>query len=80
MTNEQIFDKLREIVVDKLACPGEDVVMTTNFIEDLGADSLYLNEIVYEMEEQFGIKVADSDFEKLRTIEQAVNYISEKVN
>ena len=79
MNKEQVLGKLKEIVVDKLGCTEDEVVLEASFVDDLGADSLYLNEIVYEIEEQFNIRIPDSDFEMLRTVGKAVEYISEKV-
>ncbi len=79
MTEEQIFQKLKEIIADKLGLSEEEITLEANFIDDLGADSLYLNEIVYDIEEEFGIKVPDEDFEVLKTVNQAVSYIAEKM-
>ena len=79
MTEEQIFQKLKEIIADKLGLSEEEITLEANFIDDLGADSLYLNEIVYDIEEEFGIKVPGEDFEVLKTVNQAVSYIAEKM-
>ena len=79
MTEEQIFQKLKEIIADKLGLSEGEITLEANFIDDLGADSLYLNEIVYDIEEEFGIKVPDEDFEVLKTVNQAVSYIAEKM-
>ncbi len=79
MTEAQIFAKVREIVADKLGIPEEEIQLESDFIEDLGADSLYLNEIVYELEEEFSIRVPDEAFENLRTVGQAVAFIHARV-
>ena len=79
MTEEQIFQKLKEIIADKLGLSEEEITLEANFIDDLGADSLYLNEIVSDIDEEFGIKVPDEDFEVLKTVNQAVSYIAEKM-
>ena len=79
MSEEQIYEKLKEIVADKLGISEDEVTLEANFIDDLGADSLYLNEIVYDIEEEFGIRVADEDFELLKTVKQAVGYVADKL-
>ena len=52
---------MREIVADKLGIPEEDVTPDASFVDDLGADSLYLTEIVYELEEEFNMRVSEDD-------------------
>lgn len=79
MREADILAKVREIVADKLGIPEEEILPESNFVDDLGADSLYLTEIVYEMEEEFSIRVAEDDFDLLRTVGQAVAYIAERV-
>ncbi len=79
MTEADILERVREIVADKLGIPEEDVAPDSNFVDDLGADSLYLTEIVYELEEAFSIRVSEDDFDQLRTVGQAVSYIAERV-
>ncbi|OPZ63567.1 MAG: Acyl carrier protein [Firmicutes bacterium ADurb.Bin506] len=79
MTEADILAKVREIVADKLGIPEEDVEPDSSFVDDLGADSLYLTEIVYELEEAFSIRVSEDDFDQLRTVGQAVSYIAERV-
>ncbi|MEA4882120.1 MAG: acyl carrier protein [Clostridia bacterium] len=80
MTESEVMAKVREIVADKLGIPEEEILPESSFIEDLGADSLYLNEIVYDLEEEFSIRVPDADFDSLRTVGQAVAYILERVS
>lgn len=79
MTEAEILAKVREIVADKLGIPEEDVTPDASFVDDLGADSLYLTEIVYELEEEFNMRVSEDDFDQLRTVGQAVLYIAERV-
>lgn len=79
MTEADILETIREIVADKLGIPEEEIQLDSDFIEDLGADSLYLNEIVYELEEEFNVRVPDEAFEDLRTVGQAVKFVHERV-
>ncbi|RKZ02052.1 MAG: acyl carrier protein [Candidatus Hydrothermota bacterium] len=73
------FEKLREIIVDQLSVPPEQVTPDARFQEDLGADSLDVVELIMKIEEEFGIEVPDQDAEKLATVGEAVKYIEEKV-
>ena len=70
-----IFEKIREIVVEQLGVNEEDVKLETRFIEELGADSLDLFQIVIELEEKYGIQIEEVD--GLKTIKDAVNYVEE---
>jgi len=79
LTEAEILTKVREIVADKLGIAEEDICPDSDFIDDLGADSLYLNEIVYEIEEEFDLRVPDEAFDSLRTVSLAVNYIHNRV-
>ena len=80
MTEAEILTKVREIVADKLGIGEEDIHLESDFLDDLGADSLYLNEIVYEIEEEFDLRVPDEAFDLLRTVGQAVEYIYNRVH
>jgi acyl carrier protein len=75
---EQIFEKMKAIVVDQLGVEEAEVTMEANFIEDLGADSLDIVELIMALEEEFEIEVPDEDAEKLITVESAIRYISTK--
>lgn len=68
-----VFEKIKEIVIDQLGVNGEDVKLETNFIEDLGADSLDLFQVVMEIEDAFNVKV--ENVEKIKTVGDAVKYI-----
>ncbi len=70
-----IFDKVREITVEQLGINPEEVTMEASFIEDLGADSLDVVELVMAFEEEFDLKIPDEDAEKIGTVSQAVEYI-----
>lgn len=75
---EQIFEKMKGIVVDQLGVEEAEVTMEANFIEDLGADSLDIVELIMALEEEFEIEVPDEDAEKLTTVESAITYIMTK--
>ena len=75
----EIENKVREIVCQQLDVQPEQVKMETSFVDDLGADSLAVVELVLALEEAFEIDVPDEDTEKLRTFKDAVEYISKKV-
>jgi acyl carrier protein len=78
-----IFDKIRSIVVEQLDVEEGDVVPTASFVEDLGADSLDLVELIMSLEEAFStpenkIEIPDEAAEKIVTIQDAIDYLKEK--
>lgn len=74
---EQIFDKVKEIIVDQLGADEEEVTMEASFIDDLGADSLDIVELIMALEEEFGLEIPDDEAEKIATVSDAVEYIRE---
>ncbi len=74
-----IFEKLKEIVVEQLNVTPDQVTMEAKFQEDLGADSLDVVELVMKLEEEFNIQIPDEDAEKITTVADAVKYIEEKL-
>ena len=74
----EIENKVREIVCQQLDVDPDKVQMETSFVEDLGADSLAVVELVLALEEAFEIDIPDEDTEKLRTFKDAVEYIAAK--
>ncbi len=66
-----------EIIVEQLGVSEEEVTLEASFIEDLGADSLDLVELIMAMEEEFGIEISDEDAEKIQTVQDVVSYINE---
>lgn len=76
----KIFDKLAEIVADKLGVAQEDVTMDSSFIDDLGADSLDIVELVMDLEEEFGLEIPDEEAENIVTVRNAVEYIEKNLN
>ena len=73
-----IFEKLQEIVADKLGVQAAEVKMESTFRDDLGADSLDLFEIVMALEDEFGVSISNEDVEQIQTVGNAVDYITEK--
>lgn len=73
-----IFEKVKEIAVDKLGVEPEEVKLESNFKDDLGADSLDLFEFVMELEDEFDIQISNEDVEGILTVQDAVNYIQER--
>jgi len=79
MTVEEIKEKVKASVVDKLGVEESKVTDEASFINDLGADSLDTVELVMKFEEEFDIKIPDEDAEKIQKVGDAVKYIQEKV-
>lgn len=77
MNEAEIFEKVKSIVIDKLNVDEAEVTMEASFIDDLGADSLDVMELVEEIEEAFDITVKEEDLDGFRTVGDAVNYIKE---
>ena len=73
------FDKIKEIVIDKLGVEEAKVTVDAKFIDDLGADSLDTVELIMQFEEEFGIEIPDEKKKKLLSVKQAVDYITEKL-
>ena len=69
-------DKIKEIIAEKLSVEMEEVIPTANFVDDLGADSLDLVELVMTMEEEFDVDISDEDAERLVTVQDAINFVS----
>ncbi|CAM2746110.1 acyl carrier protein [Dolosigranulum pigrum] len=75
MNEQQVFDKIRTIIVDQLGVDEDKITRDTTFQDDLGADSLEIVELVMEMEDQFGREIPDEDAENLTTVGKAVDYV-----
>ncbi|MEW6523448.1 MAG: acyl carrier protein [Bacillota bacterium] len=79
MAGEGIFEKIKEIIVDQLGVEDDEVTLEASFIDDLGADSLEIVELIMALEEEFGIAIPDEDVEKITTVGHAVEYIKENM-
>jgi acyl carrier protein len=73
-----IDERVRNIICDQLAVEVEKVIPTASFIDDLGADSLDIVELVMTMEEEFDLDIPDEDAEKMKTVGDVVKYIASK--
>ena len=79
MSSEEIFEKVKGIIVEQLGVTDTLVTMEASFIDDLGADSLDIVELVMANEEEFDIEIPDSDAEKVVTVGDVVDYIKDNV-
>ena len=79
MNTEEVFEKVKEIIVEQLGVAETSVEMESSFIDDLGADSLDIVELVMALEEEFDIEIPDADAEKVVTVGDVVDYIKENV-
>ncbi|MCX7046731.1 MAG: acyl carrier protein [Candidatus Sumerlaeota bacterium] len=75
---EDIAAKVKEIIVEQLGVNEEEVKEDASFVDDLGADSLDVVELVMAFEENFDIEIPDEDAEKISTVKEAIDYITEK--
>jgi len=80
LTNEQVFDKVKAVIVEQLNVSETEVTENASFTDDLGADSLDTVELVMALEEEFGTEIADEDAEKLTTVGLTVQYIAKNVS
>lgn len=74
----EVSDKVIKIIVDQLGVPEEQVKPEASFVEDLGADSLDLTELIMAMEEEFDIEIADDDAQKIMKVQDAIDYIENR--
>lgn len=72
-------DKVKQIIMEKLGVSEEQVTSEASFIDDLNADSLDIVELVMELEDAFGLEIPDEDAEKLKTVQNAVDYLKDKI-
>ena len=79
MKLEEIQKKLKDIVVDRLNDEESQIKPEASFVEDLGADSLDIVELIMGIEEEFDIEIPDEDAEKLTTVGEALNYVKNKL-
>ena len=71
-----VEEKVKNIIVEQLGVSGDEVVPSASFVDDLGADSLDLVELVMVLEEEFGYEIPDEDAEKIQTVQDAISYIT----
>lgn len=78
MDRSEVSKTVKEVIVEQLGVDAGEVTDSASFVDDLGADSLDTVELVMAFEEKFGLEIPDDDAEKIRTVKDAVEYISEK--
>jgi len=72
-------ERVKEIIAEQLGVDKEKITPEAKFVEDLGADSLDVVELIMAFEEEFGIEIPDEDAEKIQTVGDVINYLKEKV-
>ncbi len=75
-SRDEVFERIKEVLADRLSVEEADITEEANFQEDLDADSLDLVEMIMELEDQFGLKIPDEDAQKIQTVGQAVDYVT----
>lgn len=75
----EIFEQLQEIITEQLTVDAEKVVPTASFADDLGADSLDTVELIMALEEKFELEIPDEDAESIATVQNALDYITKKI-
>ena len=70
-----VFEKVRDIIAEQLGVDEDDVIMESSFIDDLGADSLDIVELIMALEEEFDMEIPDANAEKIVTVADVVEYI-----
>ena len=74
------FEKVKEVIMDKLGVDEDKINIEASFVDDLGADSLDTVELIMQLEEEFGMEIPDEEAEKLTTVGSAVDYIDSHAN
>lgn len=75
MNPDAILEKVKEVIIEQLAVEEDAIKLETSFIDDLGADSLDIVELIMALEEEFDLQIPDSDAEKIATVGDVVEYI-----
>ncbi len=78
MTDADIYERVKGIIAEQLGADEADIKPEASFVDDLGADSLDVVELVMALEEEFSIEIPDEDAEQISTVEEAVEYIENK--
>ncbi len=76
MNEQEILEKIKAVVADKLDTDPADITESASFVDDLGADSLDVVELIMGLEDEFGIEISDEEAENLRTVGDAVKFVS----
>jgi acyl carrier protein len=73
-----MFSQVKDVIVEKLSVDADKVTLDASFVDDLGADSLETVELIMGLEDKFGLTIADEEAEKIRTVKDAVDFITAK--
>ncbi|SHM09302.1 acyl carrier protein [Caldanaerovirga acetigignens] len=76
----EVLEKIKKIIADQLGIDEDEVVPEASFIDDLGADSLDIVELIMAFEEEFDLEIPDEDAEKIKTVQDAVDYIKNRIS
>jgi acyl carrier protein len=79
ISKEDVFARVKKVIVEEINAKEDEIELTTSFTEDLGADSLDVVQLVMDFEDEFDIEIPDDDVEQIRTVGNAVDYISSKL-
>lgn len=79
MSSEEVFEKVKNVIIEQLGVAENNITMEASFIDDLGADSLDIVELIMALEEEFDIEIPDSDAEKVVIVGDVVEYIKDHV-
>ena len=80
MASEEVVRRVKDLIAESLGVNPTEVVSTASFIDDLGADSLDIVELVMAIEKEFNVEIPDEDAEKITTVQDAVDYIQNKAS
>ena len=80
MNPDAILEKVKDVIVEQLGVEDDTIKLDTSFIDDLGADSLDIVELIMALEEEFKCEIPDEDAEKIQTVQDAVSYIDSKLS
>jgi acyl carrier protein len=80
MTRENISDEIKKLISESLSVDMKEIKEDSKFVDDLGADSLDIVELVMSMETKFDVEIPDEDAQKIKTVGEAVDYISNKIS
>jgi acyl carrier protein len=79
VNSEDIFEKVKEIIIEQLGVSETSITTEASFIDDLGADSLDIVELIMALEEEFDLEIPDNDAEKVVTVGDVVDYIKDNI-